>query len=254
MVFRESSSVGDRVLVVDDEPDAAETTALMLEARGLDTLTETDPWGVSGRIDERVGCVVSDYRMPGLDGLELLAEVRESHPDLPFVLFTAEGSETIASRAIESGVDYYLQKGNEEQYDRLANRVGAAIERARTERALAKRRRQFETVFENAFDGIFVLDVAEAVVVDANPRACELLGYPRDDLVGRDVRDIHPDDFEEYLRLGRELVDADRRCRVESTCYTRNGDAVPSDITAAPMEYDGRTYLLTIMRPRRAET
>jgi DNA-binding NtrC family response regulator len=48
--------------------------------------------------------------MPGVDGLEFLASVREEYPDLPFILFTGKGSEEIASEAISRGVTDYLQK------------------------------------------------------------------------------------------------------------------------------------------------
>ncbi|WP_323676582.1 response regulator [Halorubellus sp. PRR65] len=242
---------GDRgtVLVVDDEPDVAETTMLMLEDRGLDAVAETSPEAALDRVDETVGCVVSDYQMPRMDGLELLDAMEREHEAVGFVLFTGRGSERIASRAIEAGVDDYLQKGKVEQYDRLANSVSRVVERARAERALAKRRKQFEAVFEQAFDGIFILDVADAVIVDANPRACELLDYPYDELVGRPISEVHPEDYEEYLARARELVDADGRGRVESVCYTRTDDVIRSDITAAPIEYDGREFLVTVMRP-----
>lgn len=249
------SGRGD-TLVVDDDAEVAETTALMLERHGLDAVWETSPRESLERLNERgeaIDCVVSDYRMPGMDGLELLDAVRDVSPGLPFVLFTARGSERIASAAIDAGVSGYIQKGGNEQYDRLANRVEEAIEKRRAEEALEKRRKQFETVFEHAFDGIFVLDMDEAVIVDANPRACELLAYPYDELVGTSIEAVHPDDHEEYVRIGRELVAEGDRERVESLCYTRDGETIPSDITAAPMEYDGDAYLLTIMRPRKED-
>lgn len=241
------------VLVVDDEADVAETTALMLRERGLEATTVTDPRSVSERVDERVACVVSDYQMPDMDGLELFEELREGSPHVPFILFTGHGSELIASEAIELGVDGYFQKGRSEQYDRLANRIEAAIEQSRAESALQKRRQQFEAVFENAFDGIFILDMEDAVIVDANPRACELLAYPYDELVGTSIEEIHPDDYEEYVELGRGLIESNEQRRVESLCYTHDGDVIPSDITAAPMEYEGQTFLLTIMRPQQVE-
>lgn len=245
-----ASSTGDCVMVVDDEPEVAETTTQMLQNRGIETVTETSPGAVVHAIDDQISCIVSDYMMPDMDGLELLEAVRDAHPELPFILFTGWGSEKIASDAIAAGVDHYLQKSHRDQYDRLANKVEKAIENYQNEQELTKQRRLLETIFETAFDGIFVLDVDERVVVEANPRACELLGYPYEELIGTDIAEIHPEDYEEYLEMGRTLIDTDSRRRVEALCYTRNDSVIPSEITAAPMEYDDQTFLLTIMRPR----
>ncbi len=74
-------------------------------------------------------CVVSDYDMPERDGLDFLEALREDAPDLPFILFTGEGSEEVASDAISAGVTDYLQKEQGTgQYTVLANRVQNAVE------------------------------------------------------------------------------------------------------------------------------
>lgn len=239
-----------RVLVVDDVQDMAESNALMLRTRGLDTVIETDPETAFERVDESVACVVSDYQMPEMNGLELLDKVREEYPQMPFILFTGRGSEEVASDAIEAGVDHYLQKGGAEQYDRLANCVENTIEQSHVQQALRRQRKQFRAIYENAFDGIFILDLDETVIVDANPRACELLGYPEDELIGTSIETIHPDDFEEYLEIGKRVIENDGSRRVESVCYTRGGEELHSDITTSTMEYAGKTHLLTIMRPK----
>ena len=85
---------------------------------------------------ERVDCVVSDYEMPGMDGLEFLDAVREKYPEMPFILLTGGGSEQIASKAISAGVTDYLRKGTgKEQFAVLANRIENAIARHRAERS-----------------------------------------------------------------------------------------------------------------------
>jgi DNA-binding response OmpR family regulator len=68
-----------------------------------------------------------------MSGIELLETVRETYPDLPFVLFTETGSEEVASEAISAGVTDYLQKGGgSEQYALLANRIENAVQAHRT--------------------------------------------------------------------------------------------------------------------------
>ena len=116
------------VLYVDDDVALLELTATVLERQdhGLTVHTESSAGeGLTWLADHPVDCIVSDYEMPGLDGLEFLEAVRERFPSLPFVLFTGRGSEEIASAAISAGVTAYLQKGGStEQFTVLANRVG----------------------------------------------------------------------------------------------------------------------------------
>src|SRR6056297_1037273 len=57
-----------------------------------------------------VDCVVSDYQLPDGDGLALLDTVREDHAQLPFVLYTAAGSETVAVEAFRRGVTDYVRR------------------------------------------------------------------------------------------------------------------------------------------------
>jgi PAS domain S-box-containing protein len=124
-----------RVLHVDDEPNFAELTATYLqrEDESFDVTVETNASDGLDRLSEQaVDCIVSDYQMPGLDGLEFLERVREKYPDLPFVLFTGEGSEGIASAAIAAGATDYLRKtSGTEQYEVLANRIRNAVDQYR---------------------------------------------------------------------------------------------------------------------------
>jgi PAS domain S-box-containing protein len=129
-----------RVLFVDDEPGAADLAAVHVDrlVDGVETVTYTDPGDALAAIEsDRVDCVVSDFDMPGTDGLELLTDARAVDPGLPFVLFTGKGSEEIASEAISAGVTDYLQKGvGRDRYEMLANSVENALERRRVERDL----------------------------------------------------------------------------------------------------------------------
>ena len=112
-----SASESTRVLHVDDEPNILDLTATFLEREGENIAVETATSATEGldRLTEGdfesgvpFDCIVSDYDMPGMNGLEFLEAVREEHPDLPFILFTGEGSEEIASEAITAGVSDYL--------------------------------------------------------------------------------------------------------------------------------------------------
>ncbi|MFC7057549.1 response regulator [Halovenus salina] len=102
-----------RILHVDDDAGFLEVTADLLadEDERFEIVTTTEPAEALELLErDCFDCVISDYDMGSTDGIELLEEIRERYPDVPFILFTGKGSEEIASDAIRAGVTDYLQK------------------------------------------------------------------------------------------------------------------------------------------------
>ncbi|QLG47389.1 response regulator [Natrinema halophilum] len=120
-----------RVLLTDDEPGLPETVAAYVE-REYDEMEITTATSTSEAVnhleEESFDCIVSDYKMPGISGLDFLKTVRESDGTIPFILFTAKGSEEVASQAITNGVSDYVTKSTDTaQFDELADRIRKAV-------------------------------------------------------------------------------------------------------------------------------
>ena len=186
-----------RVLHVEADAAAPTSTELSRAAGGLAVAAATDAEEALDRL--RTGefdCVVSDYDLPGTDGIELLEAVRAERPGLPFVLFTDQGSEGVASDAISAGVTDDLRKGSgPEQYRLLASRIRNAVERTRAERA---RTRHLEAI-ETAREGISILD-DDGVFIYVNEAYADLYGYDPDAMVGEHWELVSPDDGVETVR------------------------------------------------------
>ena len=98
-----------RILVVDDEPTVTFALESMLQLRGDTPVVANSGDQALAQLDG-VDAVVTDFSMPGMDGLALLRAIHERDPSLPVVLLTAHGSEKLAVRAIRSGAYEYVTK------------------------------------------------------------------------------------------------------------------------------------------------
>jgi len=198
------------VLHVDDEEDFGELTADMLERKdgrfsvetatsasdGLDRLASTD-----------YDCIVSDYDMPGQNGIEFLNTVRKEYPDLPFILYTGKGSEEIASEAISVGVTGYLQKqSGTSQYDVLANRIRNAVEKYRAQTKLADSEKRLSLFFDESPLGVIKWD-ENFNILRVNSAAESILGYDAEDLTGHSWERIVPEsDLEDVDEVVSSLL------------------------------------------------
>jgi CheY-like chemotaxis protein len=113
--FRESARSAS-ILVVDDEPDVADlfrqrfrhearqgTYVMHFATSGADALDR-----LAGEIQPTLIAVLSDINMPGMDGLELLAEIKQRFPDLPVMMVTAYGDDDRRRRARELGAFEFI--------------------------------------------------------------------------------------------------------------------------------------------------
>ena len=119
------------VLYVDDEPGLLEIGKLFLEESGqfrVETITSLQ-LHLHFWIQRGYDAIISDYLMPGMDGIAFLKAVRERFSDLPFILFTGRGREAVVIQAINEGADFYLQKGGDPtaQFAELAHKVRQAV-------------------------------------------------------------------------------------------------------------------------------
>jgi len=179
------------ILHVDDNQSFLEATANILEAERDHCSVETAVSAgeaLTRLSEDDFDCVVSDYKMTGQNGIELLKTIRERYPDLPFILFTGEGSEKVASNAFSAGATDYVRKGvGSDQYELLTNRINNVVERHRAQRRASN------------LDRIRILtsDINQALIrAESRPmaetRVCEIISES-DPYLFAWIGDVNPD-------------------------------------------------------------
>jgi len=113
------------ILIVDDEKNIRLTLSQSLEALGVEIDTAVDGEGALAKLKERdFGLILLDIRMPGMDGMEVLRQVRKIRPDIRVIMITAYGTIESAVEAMKLGAVDFLQKPfDPEEIRELASRV-----------------------------------------------------------------------------------------------------------------------------------
>ena len=109
--------MSEKILVIDDETAILETVEILLRGEGFEVVVKTSGKQALADWDEiDPDLVLTDIRMPGMTGMEVLAEIRDRDPQVPVILMTAQASLQSAIEAVNKGAFYYLQKpfGNDE--------------------------------------------------------------------------------------------------------------------------------------------
>lgn len=229
-----------RVLLVDDESALLDLGKIYLEKnRGFSVCTAGSGSKALHMLRETpFDVIVSDYLMPGMDGISLLRLVRESWPKIPFIIFTGKGREEIVINAINCGADYYIQKGGEprSQYMELTHKIRRAVEQRRAESELREAIEILQALLSASPDGIaLVRNRRLQWINDSMPR---LLGYRHRDMIGMHLRDLYETE-EVYERTGEQIVrelNGTGMSTVVTRLRHRDGFAIDCEIHIAPLD------------------
>lgn len=100
-----------KILLIDDDEWIRDSMGSFFDSEGcLFLAVESAEAGIDALRTRDYDIIISDYRLPGMDGLAFFGQIRTSHETAIKILITAYGDDTLATRSVEAGVNDYIQK------------------------------------------------------------------------------------------------------------------------------------------------
>ncbi len=249
----------NRVLILDDEPGILEVLSQHLAGVGYECTTTTSPARALELLrDGGFALLLTDLRMPEMDGLEVVRRARDIEADLSIVVVTALTEVTQAIQCMRLGAEDYVLKPfnlqdisrsvaravekqrtvveSHEYQERLRRRVDSAAEELeRVNQELRETKQYLENLLESTIDGIITVGKDETIEF-ANAGALALAGYRRQELLGLPVGQLLAGGPDEFQNIQRLLNQNEHLKNYETEIRREDGSNVPVNISFSRVE------------------
>ena len=131
---------GEKILVVDDEASMTQFLSIVLKKEGYQVIAVNDPREALERAKtESFDVAITDFKMPGADGIEVLSGLKKCDPNLPVIVMTAYASQKSAIDAVNLGAFQYLEKNAKNEEIRVIVKNALEMRKVRNENSYLKR-------------------------------------------------------------------------------------------------------------------
>jgi PAS domain S-box-containing protein len=162
--------------------------------------------------------IITDYLMPGMNGIEFLEALNRENKDIPVIMITGQGSESIAVQAMKLGAWDYLVKAPD-FFTLLPSVIEKVIRERKLKDTLGETERRFRDLAESTSDWIWEMD-AEGKYVYSNPMVESILGYRPDEMLGKYFYDFFSqEEMETSAHTSLEAMAAGKPISGFDNCY-----------------------------------
>jgi DNA-binding NtrC family response regulator len=204
------------VLAVDDEEEILEIINRYLSEDDLFTVIGARSVGEALEImtNHDISAIVSDYQMPGANGIEFLSCIREQGINIPFILFTGRGCEEVVIQALNLGASFYMVKGEDPslQFHMLKMQILSHISKKKAEDALVESERknrrmlaELRATLQATEEGILVTD-RDGYITNYNDQFLQLWGLTHEQIQGSHI--------ERFLEHFSNLISTHNYCEI----------------------------------------
>jgi len=247
-----------KLLLIDDEEGIRKVFSISLKSDGYDVATAASgQQGIDLFQKEFFPIVLTDIKMPGMDGIEVLRRIKEINPEVEVIVITGHGDMESAIQSLHLGASDFLTKPVSDQLLSIA--LERAEERLKTKKTLnnyandlwnmvkekteeIKRRYEFEDkLVQRSIDGIVATDKEENIII-FNPAAEEMFGYTVNEAKSAmNAGDFYPEGISQKISdvfAGKDRKAIDIFVGDEASVIAKSGEAVPVRFSCAIL-YEG---------------
>jgi PAS domain S-box-containing protein len=235
------------VLIVDDEIELCDKLKNILEAQwdnyhiftaysGAEALTVLER--------EDIDVLVSDIRMPGMNGIELMKKTNELQRDIRTLVLTGHGDFDNAVDALRLGADNYIKKPISAEFLHFA--IMNSYEKKELKRKLRESEAQFRTMFEDNGAVMLLISPKTGSIVNANNASSDFYGYTVAELTSMKITDINilP---EEHVHKEMQSVRVGEKKAFVFPHRLKNGEVRTVEVHSTTLNIKGQTLLFSII-------
>ena len=204
------------ILLVDDEADLREVLDISLSDIGYDVLTAENGAQAMNILKEiDIPVVVTDIKMPGIDGIELLRKIKGNNPETEVIMLTGHGDLDLAIKSLKfEATDFVVKPINDDALEMALQRAFDKISMQQKLKEYERNRAMYDLLINELIQEDVMIIGSDYRILDINETLLKKLGLERKDAVGRHCYEI-------THRLSAPCSGEDHQCPLDETLKTR---------------------------------
>ncbi len=237
-----------KLLIIDDEPSVRSSLAIFFEDEGYTVFkAKTGEEGLDLFSKESIDVVLTDLRMPGIDGFEVMKAIQDQKPDTPVLVVSGANEKQDIIRALRMGAKDYITKPIKD-LEMISHSVNRAYEihrlnqdNLRYRKALVKSEQQYRNIAENIAEGVFTADKS-GMINYVNHAFCRILGYSTQDLLSKSLDTISTSSGFKAIQEKALTPQKGKTSRFEIELLHRTGQEIQVELACNPIFSGSNEY------------